>query len=668
MGKTDKERLFELINLMNRYRHEYYNLNAPTVSDEVYDRLFDELVCLQTKTNIYMANSPTMAPGFPPVSKLEKVNHSIPLLSLDKVKASADLISFQKQKQLMLMLKLDGLTVKLTYEGGELIEASTRGDGDVGEIITHNVCSISGIPILINHKERLAVTGEAFISPSDFEELKGKLVDSAGKPYSKARNLAAGSARLCDPEECKERRVKFQAFNVLEGFEGIAIKSKKLGMLPELGFEVCKFFVTNRPLNQMQMESGIKQLQEYAQQNDIPIDGIVVTYNDVAYSKSCGRTGHHYKDGLAFKFEDDLYETKLRGIEWTPSRFGPVAPVAILDPVMIDGSEVTRASLHNVSFIEEKELAVGCRVLVSLRNMIIPQIEENLDRGNYVASQMIPGICPCCKQPTQIRESEPDKEGKIVKVLYCDDEACDSRKLKKFERFVSKKAMDIEGLAGSTLEKLIGRGFLHSVTDIFHLDKYRDEIVRMEGFGEKSWQKLWDAIQKSRNTTFERFLISMDIPMIGNDASRTLAATFQNSLSEFIDAVYSQYDFNQLPNFGNTLHSNIYDWFSVEENHCLWYELQELVSIQKPSETAPAIAGTPFANKTIVVTGKVEPYTRDEVHALITSLGAKAGSSVSSKTDYLICGDKAGSKLDKARSLGVKVITPIEFFAMAKAA
>ena len=668
MGKTDKERLFELINQMNRYRHEYYNLNAPTVSDEVYDRLFDELVCLQTKTNIYMANSPTMAPGFPPVSKLEKVNHAIPLLSLDKVKASADLISFQKHKQLMLMLKLDGLTVKLTYEGGELIEASTRGDGDVGENITHNVCSISGIPILINHKERLVVTGEAFISPSDFEELKGKLVDSAGKPYRKARNLAAGSARLCDPEECKERRVKFQAFNVLEGFEEIPIKSKKLGMLPELGFEVCKFFVTNRPLNQMQMESGIKQLQEYAQQNDIPIDGIVVTYNDVAYSKSCGRTGHHYKDGLAFKFEDDLYETKLRAIEWTPSRFGPVAPVAILDPVMIDGSEVTRASLHNVSFIEEKELAVGCRVLVSLRNMIIPQIEENLDRGNYVASQMIPAVCPCCKQPTQIRESEPDKEGKIVKVLYCDNEDCDSRKLKKFEHFVSKKAMDIEGLAGSTLEKLIGKGFLHSVTDIYTLDKHREEIVRMEGFGEKSWQKLWDAIQKSRETTFERFLISVDIPMIGNDASRTLAAEFHNSLLEFLDAVYSQYDFTRLPNFGNTLYSNIYDWFSVEENHCLWYELQEFVSIQKPSDMVPAAAGSPFANKTIVVTGKVEPYTREEVHALIASLGAKAGGSVSSKTDFLICGDKAGSKLEKARALGIRVLTPSEFFSIANAA
>lgn len=668
MAQTDKERLFELIRLMNQYRHEYYNLNAPTVSDEVYDRLYDELVGLQTKTCIYMANSPTMAPGYPPVSKLEKVNHPIPLLSLDKCKAVADLISFQQQKQLMLMLKLNGLTVKLVYENNELVEASTRGDGDVGENITHNVCSIAGIPILINHKERLVVTGEAFISTSDFEELKATKLDGTGKPYKNGCNLAAGSVRQLDPEECKTRRVRFQAFNVLEGFDDIPVKSKKLGMLPALGFDVCKFFVTNRPLNSQQMEDGIKRLQAYAKLNDIPIDGIVVTYNDVAYSKSCGRTGHHYKDGIAFKFEDDLFETKIRAIEWTPSRFGPIAPVAVLDPVIIEGCEVTHASLHNVSFIESKELAVGCRVLISKRNMIIPQIEENLDRGGYVASQVIPAVCPCCKHPTIVRESEPDKDGKIVKVLYCDNEDCDSRKLKKFVHFASKKAMNIEGLAEGTLEKLIGCGFLHSVTDIYRLDNYRNQIVSLDGFGEKTWQKLWNAIQRSRNTTFERFLISMDIPMIGNDASRTLATAFGSDLGAFMDAVCCLYDFSQLPNFGETLHSNIYDWFASEENFCLWYELLDMLTIQEPVAAAPVDAGSPFANMTIVVTGKVEPYTRDEVHAMIESLGAKPGSSVSSKTDYLICGDKAGSKLDKARSLGVKVITPTEFFSMANAA
>lgn len=668
MAQTDKERLFELIKLMNRYRHEYYNLNAPTVSDEVYDRLFDELVGLQTKTCIYMANSPTMAPGYPPVSKLEKVNHSIPLLSLDKSKAVADLISFQQQKQLMLMLKLNGLTVKLVYENNELVEASTRGDGDVGENITHNVCGIAGIPILIDHKERLIVTGEAFISTSDFEELKATKLDSTGKPHKNGCNLAAGSVRLLDPEECKMRRVRFQAFNVLEGFDDIPLKSKKLGMLPALGFNVCKYFVTNRPLNGQQMEDGIKRLQEYAKQNDIPIDGIVVTYNDVAYSKSCGRTGHHYKDGIAFKFEDDLFETRLRAIEWTPSRFGPIAPVAVLDPVIIEGCEVTHASLHNVSFIESKELSVGCRVLISKRNMIIPQVEENLDRGGYVVSQMIPAVCPCCRQPTTVRESEPDKDGKIVKVLYCDNEDCDSRKLKKFVHFVSKKAMNIEGLAEGTLEKLIGRGWIHSFMDIYDLDRHRNEIIAMDGFGEKSRQRIWDAIQKSRTTTFERFLIAMDIPLIGSNASETLCKVFSGDLDAFVGAVEDMYDFRQIPDIGETMHNNIYQWFWNEENYCMWFEMRDLVTIEKPSEVSGVIQQNPFMGKTIVVTGKVEPYSRDEIHGIIESLGAHAGSSVSGKTNYLICGEKAGSKLDKARSLGVQVITPLEFFSMVQAA
>lgn len=642
MAQTDKERLFELIRLMNQYRHEYYNLNAPTVSDEVYDRLFNELISLQTKTCIYMANSPTMAPGYPPVSRLEKVNHPIPLLSLDESKDVADLISFQQQKQLMLMLKLNGLTVKLVYENNELVEASTRGDGDIGENITHNVCSIAGIPILINHKERLVITGEAFISTSDFEELKATKLDSTGKPYKNGCNLAAGSVRLLEPEECKTRRVRFQAFNVLEGFDDIPVKSKKLGMLPALGFDVCKFFVTNRPLNGQQMEDGIKRLQEYAKQNDIPIDGIVVTYNNV--------------------------ETRLRGIEWTPSRFGTIAPVAVLDPVVIEGCEVTHASLHNVSFIESKELSVGCRVQISKRNMTIPHIEENLDRGGYVASQMIPAVCPCCKQPTKVRESEPDKDGKIVKVLYCDNEDCDSRKLKKFVHFVSKKAMNIEGLAEGTLEKLIGRGWLHSFMDIYELDRHRDEIIAMDGFGEKSWQKIWDAIQKSRNTTFERFLIAMDIPLIGSNASEVLSKVFGGDLDAFVGAVEDMYDFTQIPDIGETMHNNIYQWFWNEENYCMWFEMRDLFTIEKPAVGSKAIQQNPFMGKTIVVTGKVEPYTRDEIHGIIESLGAHAGSTVSGKTNYLICGEKAGSKLEKARSLGVQVITPLEFFSMVQAA
>ena len=668
MAQTDQERLYELIKLLNQYNHEYYNLNAPSVSDEVYDRLYDELVGLQTKTAIYMANSPTMRPGFPPVSNLEKTQHPIPLLSLEKTKDTAELIRFQMQKQLMLMLKLDGLTLKLVYEGGQLLEASTRGDGDEGEIVTHNVCSIAGIPIVINHMERLVVTGEAFITDSDFAELKDKLMDHNGKPYKKARNLAAGSVRLTEPAECKKRKVRFQAFNVLEGFDSVSNKAQKLGMLPKLGFEVCKFLVTNRPLTQEQMMIGIQQLQEYAKMNDIPIDGIVLTYNDIAFSKSCGRTGHHYKDGVAFKFDDEPSETRLLSIEWTPSRFGEIAPVGVFETIEIDGSEVSRASLHNLTFIEERKIRPGCRVLVTLRNQIIPHIEENLDRDNFILERVYPQHCPCCGVATRIHESKPDKDGRIVRTLHCDNEACDTRKLKKFVHFVSKKAMDIEGLAEGTLEKLLGMGYLHSVTDLYSLDRHKESIIRMDGFGEKSWQRLWDAIQSSRNTTFERFLIAMDIPMIGNDASRTLAKEFDSNLDAFMDAVNGQYDFRNLPSFGATLHNNIYDWFCNEENFCLWYELQGCVTIRKPEPQAVVNPGSPFIGKTIVVTGKVEPYTRDEVNALIESMGAKAGSSVNSKTDYLVCGENAGSKLEKARSLGVAVLTPAEFFSMANAA
>jgi DNA ligase (NAD+) len=650
----------ELNTLLNQYRHEYYNLNAPTVSDEVYDRLFDKLRELEQATGVQMANSPTQTVGWPAVSKLEKTIHIVPLLSLDKTKSSAELVSFMGSQLIMLMLKLDGLTVKLTYEGGVLAEAATRGDGNEGEIITHNVRGITGIPTQIPYKSRLVVTGEAFIRPSDFEALKAALLDSTGKPYKNGRNLAAGSVRLLDAADCRARRVTFMPFNVLEGFPEKERKSDKLYYLPSLGFDLCKFMVANRPLKQEEIDDGIQRLKKFAEDNDIPIDGIVMTYNDIAYSKTCGRTGHHYKDGLAFKFEDDLFETRLQQIEWTPSRTGEIAPVAVFEPVEIDGCTVSRASLHNLSFIEGLELMLGNRVLVSKRNMIIPHVEENLDRGGFCMEQAIPNQCPCCGQPTRIHENND------TKTLFCDNPACETRRLRKFVHFVSQKAMDIEGLSEATLERLIGRGWIHSPMDIYQLNEHQADIVQMEGFGEKSWQRLWEAIQRSRETTFERYLIAMDIPMIGNTASRTLAQQFHSSLEEFEEAVCSSFDFTQLPDFGEMLHQNIYQWFQEEQNWDIWLVLRELVHIAPPAvpETA-AMTDNPFAGKTVVVTGKVEPYTRGEINAKIETLGAHAGSSVSSKTHYLVCVENAGSKLERARSLGVTVLTPAQFFEMA---
>lgn len=663
----DKQR--ELTKRLNRYREEYYNQNAPSVSDAVYDRLFDELKQMELQTGVCMANSPTQTVGYPVVSKLENTPHVLPLLSLDKTKSSEDLVRFQANHQVMLMLKLDGLTVKLTYENGQLLEAATRGDGDEGEIVTHNVRSISGIPVQIPYRERLVITGEAFICPSDFEVLKVTLLDSNGKRYKNGRNLAAGSVRQLDASVCKERRVTFMPFSVLEGYSELTTKSQKLYQLPSLGFSICKFFVSKRVLSRDEIEGGIEQLRQFARVNDIPIDGVVVSYNDISFSKSCGRTEHHYKDGLAYKFEDEMFESRLQLIEWTPTRSGEIAPVAVFDTVEIDGCEVSRASLHNVSFIEALELMPGNRLLVSKRNMIIPHIEENLDRGSFTLEKIMPHNCPCCGHPTRIHESKgrtEDGEERIIKTLHCDNSACETRRLRQFVHFVSQKAMDIEGLSEATLEKLIGRGWIHTYMDIYRLDEYKSEIVQMEGFGEKSWERLWNAIQKSRNTTFERYLISMDILMIGSTNSKALCGVFSGSLEDFENAVYQGYDFTQLPDFGETLHNNIHEWFCDEENIFIWDELRKIMNIEKKVvKETPANQDNPFAGCTIVVTGKVEPYTREGMNDLISSLGARAGSSVSRKTDFLVCGENAGSKLAKARELGISVLTPAEFFHMA---
>lgn len=671
MAQTTVERLQELTSLLNQYRDEYYNKNSPIVSDEVYDRLFDELVRVEEETGIFMTNSPTQTVGYPTVSSLEKTKHAIPLLSLDKTKSVGELHRFMGEQQILLMLKLDGLTLKLTYEAGKLLEAATRGDGNEGEIVTHNVSGITGIPMQIPYKERLVVSGEAFIRPSDFEKIQDTLVDSSGKPYKNGRNLAAGSVRLLSATDCRGRKVTFMPFSVLEGFPEMEVKSKRLRALASLGFHPCKYFISrkDRELTMHDLEGGIAELRKFAAEHDIPIDGIVMTYNDIAYSKACGRTGHHYKDGMAFKFEDDLFESRLRYIDWQPTRSGEISPVAVFDTVEIDGCEVSRASLHNISFIESLELMPGNRILVSKRNMIIPHIEENMDRGSFSLENLIPGTCPCCGQPTRIHESCAAAEGKerITKTLFCDNPVCETRRLKKFVHFVSQKAMDIEGLSESTLEKFIGHGWIHSYMDIYRLDEHRAEVIQMEGFGEKSWQRLWDAIQASRNTAFERYLIAMDIPMIGNTASRTLCRQFHGSLNAFEDAVHHQYDFTQLPDFGETLHNNIHEWFYDEENLYIWEELQKMMNIQNIAvqETDEKKTGSPFAGLTIVVTGKVEPYTRSGINEKIESLGAHAGSSVSNRTDYLICGEKAGSKLEKARALGVKILTPAEFFRMA---
>lgn len=565
----------ELTVRLNEYRYEYYNKNAPSVSDSVYDRLFDELVNLEKQTGVVMTNSPTQTVGYPVVSGLPQARHDIPLLSLDKTKLVQDLLAFQSGRTVNLSLKLDGLTTEIIYENGILKRLSTRGDGDIGDDITHNASAIEGIPLQIPYKERLVVVGESFIRNSDFEWLRETLVDSTGKPYKNSRNLAAGSVRAYSSAVCAQRCVHFLPFAVIEGLPKIEAetdsKRMKLAKITEYGFGRLRSIQFSTADSDM-MELHIKVLRDKAKEDDLPIDGLVITYDSISYSGTCGRTGHHFKDGLAFKFEDDLFKTRLDHIEWTPTRSGEISPVAVFDTVEIDGCEVSRATLHNLSFIEGLELMPGNRILVSKRNMIIPQVEENLDRGGFCMEDLVPSLCPCCGYQTMVHTTKKRVNGelKLTKTLFCHNPNCASQNLRKFVHFVSKKAMDIEGLSEATLEQFIDRGWLLDFTDIYRLDQHREEIIRMDGFGEKSWQRLWNAIQKSRNTSFERYLIAMDIPMIGSTASSALGSCFDWSLRAFEVAVDTGYDFTQIPDFGETLQNNIFEWFSIEENRILW--------------------------------------------------------------------------------------------------
>lgn len=503
------KRIKNLVKQLNEYRHAYYNQDAPLVSDAEYDRLFDKLKELEEQTGFILSNSPTQTVGYYPVSELAKVTHPTPLLSLEKTKLISELLDFMKGQEVLFMLKLDVLTTKLIYEDGKLIQASTRGDGEVGEDITHNIPAFLNVPLTIPHKERLVITGESFIPTNDFERLKDTLRDGNGKPYKNGRNFASGSVRSLDPKNCIGRCVRFLPFNVLEGMEDVPFpdsRACKLEGLTHLGFGYCPFFsISGTGLSREYAEKFIQELVSTAANLHLPIDGIVMIFDSLSYSKSCGKTGHHYKDGLAYKFEDDTYETVLREIEWTPTRFGEIAPVGIFDTVEIDGCDVSRASLHNLTFIKNLELVPGCRILDTV---------------------------------------------------------------------------------------------------------------------------------------------------------------FSGNLTAFEQAAVGDYDFTQLEDFGKILNHNIHSWFADEANLDLWKNLQNEFTFEQRKEEPIMTKENKFTGCTIVATGKLEHFTRDGINDKILELGAKPGSSVTKKTDYLICGEKAGNKLAKAQSLGIPILTEAEFLEM----
>ena len=662
----DAAKVTELVTKLNRYRHEYYNLAAPSVPDAVYDHLFDELQELEKKTGIILSNSPTQTVGAAPVSSLKKVRHPIPLLSLDKTKQMEELLEMAGRSDSLLMLKLDGLTVKICYENGRLVEASTRGDGETGELVTHNIPAFYNVPVSIPHKGRLVVTGEGIIHQEDFERLREETAD--GKETGNARNLVAGSIRLLDPAACRKRHIHFYAFNVIEGMEGFGkiadSRGKLLEAMRSLGFEVCPFLPLTTKVSVEELEKGICGLRDTADVKGLPIDGMVLRYDSLSYSRGCGRTGHHYKDGIAYKFEDEVQETVFRSVEWTPGRSGEIAPVAVFDAVEIDGCRVSRASLHNVSFIRDLELHPGCRILVSKRNMIIPHIEDNLDRGHYEKG-MIPEKCPCCGKPVRsyVRKGSG---GRIIETLHCDNTDCRNQLLRKLVHFAGKKAMDISGISEAVIDRFIEKGLLHTCQDFYHLDRYREEIIRMEGFGERSYENLQESIEKSRHTTFVRYVVAMDISLIGRTAGRALDSFFKGNLQELAKAAVDCFDFTSLPDFGEKMSRSIWEWFHNWDNLRLWKTLQKEFHFDEREEGSMKnrTENNPFAGCTVVATGKLAHFTRDGINSRITSLGATAGSSVTRKTDYLICGEKPVSKLAKARELGIPVLTEQEFLDM----
>lgn len=657
---THLEKMKYLVDKLNEYRDAYYNRNDSIVTDEVYDKLFDELKYLEKVTGVILSNSPTNTVGFKPVSELPTVKHPILLLSLDKETSYDGVIRFKKDKKMTAMHKLDGLTVRLDYENGEIVLAATRGDGNEGDEITHNIPAFIDVPKTIPFKERLSICGEAYIYTFDFERLNAALPED--KRFSTVRNLTAGTVRAFDPKICQSRSVRFSAFKVLEGMDDINSKSEQLDRLSDYGFHICERFDIPDDITADELEEMFVGIKNDCVLRGIPIDGVVVQYDDVEYSKSRGKTGHHYKDGLAFKFEDERVETRLKEIEWTTSRSGCIAPVGIFDTIKLDGCDVSRATLHNISFIKKLNLNIGDRIKVSKRHMIIPAIEENIDMDGKLAD--IPDRCPQCGAPTVIKLTKNNKTGQEVERLFCTNKECGSSIIKRFVHFADKDSMDIEGLAEGTIVKLLENNFISDFADLYELANHKDEIIKMEGFGEKSYKKLIKAIDASSYVTLNKFLRAVDIPLLGRHASKTISDYFGGDFTAFSCALLGDepFDFRILDGIGDVLNQNIYEWFYDDENLALWRRLTDKVTFIQPATDEGKETDGMLKGKTVVVTGVVEGYTRSEADELVTKNGGTAASSVTKNTDILVIGDKpGGSKLKKAEALGTKTMTADEF-------
>lgn len=637
----------ELVEVLNRAAKAYYAQDTEIMSNYEYDRLYDELVELEKITGVILANSPTVQVGYEAVEELPKERHERPMLSLAKTKSREELQDWLNGKEGVLSWKLDGLTIVLTYVEGKLVKAVTRGNGEVGEVITNNARVFQNVPLSIPYRGEMILRGEAVISYKEFERINSKIEEAEAK-YKNPRNLCSGSVRQLNNEITASRNVRFYAFSLVraEGTDNMLLRSEQFAFLKEQGFDVVEHSIVDPDTILGEIESFENRIQTY----DIPSDGLVLTYNDIAYGQSLGRTAKFPRDSIAFKWADELRETVLLKMEWSASRTGLINPVAVFEPVELEGTTVSRASVHNISIVRGLKLGIGDRITVYKANMIIPQIAENLTQSDTLE---IPFACPVCGQPTQIRQVND------VQSLYCNNPECDAKKIKSFTLFVSRDALNVDGLSESTLEKFLARGFLHEFADLFRLGQYEEEITQMEGFGEKSYRNLMESIERARHTTLARVLYGLGIDNVGVANAKLLCRHFRFSLDALRQAEVEE--LSNVDGVGEVIAAGIYDFFHQPDK---MKQLDRLLQELQLAEETVEEEGQTLAGMSFVITGSLEYYeNRNALKAAIEARGGKVTGSVTGKTVCLINNDTASqsSKNKKAKELGVRILSEKSF-------
>lgn len=651
------------IEQLNYWRDQYYNHNNSVVEDLTYDELFDDLKNLESKTGLIYADSPTQTVGYKVQSKLKKVTHSHPMLSLAKSTNLNEIEKFIGDKEVVFMLKCDGLTCSIHYEKGNLVSAETRGDGTVGEDITENIKMVPNVPLTITDKGSVTVDGEIIVKWDVFNKMNE---DSDEDDFSHPRNYASGSIRQLDTKITKKRHLSFIAWKLIESDSFSNSFSTNLNYMEELGFEVVPYVGKDDYKKAVNKQEFLKTLfdalyYKLAERVSIPIDGLVVAYDDVAYGDSLGATAHHLNSQFAWKREMENVETTLRDVEWNVGKSGMVAPTAVFDPIDLSGAVTSRATLHNLSIIKGLKLGIGDRITVARMNEVIPKVTGNLTQSNNLE---FPNYCPCCRDKLLHRVSESGAE-----TLWCVNPNCPEKMLSKFVQFVSKPAMNIDGLSEATLKRFIDAGYITRFADIYHLSNFKREIVKMDGFGAKSYEKLIDSIEKSRNVKLENYLVALSIPNIGKSAAKTISKYFNGDYSKLVEALRNNFDFTQLDDFGEIMNQSLCNWWNNQAAYSWWRQGSDLednlvAELHFIVEDKKEVVQNDFINgKTFCVTGAFQTMKRSELEKIITDRGGKLSGSVSKKTDYLLTNeaDSGSSKAKKAAEFGTPIMSEKEF-------